>query len=809
MQKMQYSLCTLLLFLLAGVGLIAQVNHPTSGTVNETVTCGSSVTYYDSGGAGGNYSSSESGTVNFCPSTPGETVTIDFSLVDLETSSSGSGSAAGGCCWDALTISDANGTLFEGCGEDSGDGDDACGIDGGTNDLDPGDSFTSTATDGCLTVSFNSDSSFSEPGWEATVTCSGTPPPPSNDLNHPTSGTVNQTVTCGDDISYYDSGGPSGDYQNSESGTVNFCPSSPGSAVTIDFSAVDIETQTSSPGCWDFLTISDDNGTLFNGCGEDSGDGGNAGPGATDLDVGDSFTSTAANGCLTVSFDSDTSQPESGWAAIVSCEGGGGEPTLGCTDPNSCNYNPMATVDDGSCEYVSCLGCTDPGAVNYDPSATMDDGSCIYPPGNDECFDAITIFCGQTLTGSTEYALFDVIPSCEFDGEGEGEGEGGGSPMAPGVWYKFVGTGDEVTASLCDSDYDTMIGIYTGNCDGLLECVTANDDTDECGLQSEITFETEIGVTYYIHVNGYEDVGNFNLQLICGCIEEAPLTGGYQTTDINNGFGGSGGAYEDQCVGAICVESYGFPIPNADKAFYAYKCLCGDGEFIARVVEVTPSSARGGIMIRENNAPGSRKVAMKTAFTDNILLWRDIRVATNALQHSKNLPMPQANWLRLVRQGNYFIGYASQNGINWYFTFSQYIPMGTCIEAGLYVESPTVNTLGRACFDNVSTTAGSCDITLTAPITPDVAHVELESASDFDVYPNPAKDELNVRLDDYAGQQVTLTLTNNLGQVVKVRKLDSAEHTEQLNISDLVPGMYLISLKTSGDQVQTKKVVVK
>ncbi|QDP46347.1 MAG: hypothetical protein GOVbin1709_9 [Prokaryotic dsDNA virus sp.] len=51
---------------------------------------------------------------------------------------------------------------------------------------------------------------------------------------------------------------------------------------------------------------------------------------------------------------------------------------LGCTDPLSCNYNPNATVDDGSC--CDLLGCMDPAATNYDPNACCDDGSCIYPP---------------------------------------------------------------------------------------------------------------------------------------------------------------------------------------------------------------------------------------------------------------------------------------------------------------------------------------------------------------------------------------------------------------------------------------------
>ena len=50
----------------------------------------------------------------------------------------------------------------------------------------------------------------------------------------------------------------------------------------------------------------------------------------------------------------------------------------GCTDPAACNYWPVATVDDGSCEYVSCAGCMDPSACNYQPGMTIDDGSCHF-----------------------------------------------------------------------------------------------------------------------------------------------------------------------------------------------------------------------------------------------------------------------------------------------------------------------------------------------------------------------------------------------------------------------------------------------
>ena len=54
-----------------------------------------------------------------------------------------------------------------------------------------------------------------------------------------------------------------------------------------------------------------------------------------------------------------------------------GQCTGGCTDAGACNYDAMAVINDGSCDY-SCLGCTDSAAANYNPEATVENGDCIY-----------------------------------------------------------------------------------------------------------------------------------------------------------------------------------------------------------------------------------------------------------------------------------------------------------------------------------------------------------------------------------------------------------------------------------------------
>ena len=60
----------------------------------------------------------------------------------------------------------------------------------------------------------------------------------------------------------------------------------------------------------------------------------------------------------------------SGVVSIGSC-------VLGCTDVTAYNFNPNATVDDGSCIAII-LGCTDALAINYNASANTDNGSCTY-----------------------------------------------------------------------------------------------------------------------------------------------------------------------------------------------------------------------------------------------------------------------------------------------------------------------------------------------------------------------------------------------------------------------------------------------
>ena len=77
----------------------------------------------------------------------------------------------------------------------------------------------------------------------------------------------------------------------------------------------------------------------------------------------------------------------------------------GCTSSTASNYNPAATVDDGSCVFTAqatILGCTDPNATNYKANANSDDGSCTYPP---PIITNSSVVCEDQLDGNYKFLI--------------------------------------------------------------------------------------------------------------------------------------------------------------------------------------------------------------------------------------------------------------------------------------------------------------------------------------------------------------------------------------------------------------------
>ena len=106
---------------------------------------------------------------------------------------------------------------------------------------------------------------------------------------------------------------------------------------------------------------------------------------------------------------------------------------FGCTDENACNYNELAIINDGSCQYIDdcgicggdntlCLGCLDQAACNYNPYAFIDDGSCTYSEedydceGNYNCTGILITNDGGQFQSEVEWSIQDCDGNMIIEG---------------------------------------------------------------------------------------------------------------------------------------------------------------------------------------------------------------------------------------------------------------------------------------------------------------------------------------------------------------------------------------------------------
>ncbi len=190
------------------------------------------------------------------------------------------------------------------------------------------------------------------------------------------------------------------------------------------------------------------------------------------------------------------------------------------TDVVPCGAEYNAELTCGTCPTGACClpngscvpdstsaACAAAGGTYQGDGTVCTPNPCPQPPPNDDCPDALPIAVGGTATGSTVAANPDAAPFC------------GTSVSAPGVWYKVMGNGNTLTASLCNpgTNYDSKINIYCGGC-ATLACAAGDDDF--CGFPpgySQASWCSDAGVEYLILVQGFGgSTGDFELTITNG-----------------------------------------------------------------------------------------------------------------------------------------------------------------------------------------------------------------------------------------------------------------------------------------------------
>jgi hypothetical protein len=162
---------------------------------------------------------------------------------------------------------------------------------------------------------------------------------------------------------------------------------------------------------------------------------------------------------------------------------------------------------------------------------------------------------------------------------------------------------------------------------------------------------------------------------------------------------------------------------TSDQFQFVYQPVTGDTEIVARVgsLDVMDGWSKGGVMIRE----------ALTGPAANAFLWGS---GSNGWGFSRRLVAGGSSywtagsagaapwWVRLVREGNLFSAYQSQDGSRWTLVGSDTISMPATVYVGLAITSHTTTATATGTFSNIAVTTPTSSnkpptVSISAPAT--------------------------------------------------------------------------------------------
>ena len=273
-------------------------------------------------------------------------------------------------------------------------------------------------------------------------------------------------------------------------------------------------------------------------------------------------------------------------------------------------------------------------------------------------------------------------------------------------------------------------------------------------------------------------IDNVSLTLVDG---EAPLEAfpsPWQHEDVGQpAIAGDAGLYEDRIV----IRGSGNDIwGTRDQFHFAYQKVSGDMEVSARVISMSETHgwAKAGVMVRNSLDPGSEHAFM-CATVNNGVAFQRRPVANESSLNDNTGEHKTPYWVKLIRRGNRFTGFASADGEEWEHIASETIEMNDSVFIGLAVTSHTNNALCEAQFDDLRlvTESGSDHKNDAIP----------ETFVLYPSYPNPFNQNTAIRF--YTPTQSRVTL-----EVFDVR----GRYLRKTNNPSVQPGHHSISLNAEG-----------
>jgi PKD repeat protein/pimeloyl-ACP methyl ester carboxylesterase len=274
----------------------------------------------------------------------------------------------------------------------------------------------------------------------------------------------------------------------------------------------------------------------------------------------------------------------------------------------------------------------------------------------------------------------------------------------------------------------------------------------------------------------------------------------WSSQDIGNSNNGNEYQY-DPCSAPPTYAIEASAVNNSqlgDNLATIVQTLCGDFSIEVKIESITPNGW-SGLMVRESDIPGSKMIGMYSNL-GSIVRW-ERRHALNAPKQINLFQRPFPYWLRLVRQGNLFIGYYSVNGSSFSIVNIQSIPMNNCLDVGLAAFTYLAGQTATAVFSHLSVSGGASPLSMVPGQTP-IADQAPQAVSPR-LWPNPAWDVLNLEFPAAASTEIRLSLLNQLGQALEEVRLPPGETLIAWSVSHLPAGLYFISVSPSDDQSGT------
>ena len=488
----------------------------------------------------------------------------------------------------------------------------------------------------------------------------------------------------------------------------------------------------------------------------------------------------------------------------------------GCMDVAACNYDPFATATDDSCTYAlefqDCegvcfndfdgdgicdeqdtmvLGCTVVTACNFQPLATNNDGSCEFPAEGLDCEGVcLADLDGDGVCDANEVPGCTDETACNFDASATDDG---GNCTYPEAGYDCDG--------VCyDDDMDGICNVEEiPGCTDDLACnydASATDDGGNC-TYPETGFDCD-GVCYDDDMDGI-----CNVDEIPGCMDAAACN---YNADATDAAGDCTFAEEGYDCDGVCIDTDADGVCDLDE-------IAGCQDALACNYDASATDDSGDCTFADEGYDCDGN-CLNDADGDNVCdefevagCMDDLACNYDALATDEDGSCEYAEEAYLDCDGN-CLNDADGDGICDEMEVEGCTSMDACNYDALATDdNDSCEYPGDSCDDGDDTTVNdtlddSCNC---------VGETEVDGLGDtpamaWDValYPNPAMHDLNIQVSNPGTVDGTVEMINLAGQILRTDRL---ARTTTIDVRDLPAGVYLVRMNGAWGTT-TRRVLV-